>query len=336
MLKEFLRALNNKEIHVKTVLITGAAGFVASHLCDRFLQEGYKVVGLDNFITGRPNNIEHLFKNQNFHFLKYDVTQYLYYAGDIDLILHFACPASPIDYLKYPIQTMKVNSIGTFHTLGLALLKKARFLFASTSEIYGQPEIHPQTEEYWGNVNPVGPRSVYDEAKRFSEALTMAYHHTNGLDVRMCRIFNTYGPRMRIDDGRAIPTFVAQALQNQPISIFGEGDQTRSFCYVTDLVEGIFRLATMENLNGKILNLGNPDEYTIKELADMVISLTDSKSTLEYHPLPKDDPTRRKPDIQKAKEVLNWSPGIEFREGLQKTIDYLAKELKEQKTKASA
>lgn len=313
----------NKENNTKgNVLITGAAGFLGSHLCDKFLHSGYCVIGMDNFLTGSPDNINHLFKNPNFKFIKYNVTNYIYCAEDIDIILHFACPASPIDYLKLPIQTMKVDSLGTLHTLGLAKAKNARYLLASTSEIYGDPEIHPQVEEYWGNVNPIGPRSVYDEAKRFSEALTMAYKRTHDVDARIVRIFNTYGPRMRLNDGRVIPSFVSQALKNEDITIFGDGTQTRSFCFVKDLVEGIYKFSVMDGLKGKVFNLGNPDEYNMKELANIIKELTNSHSKLIHKELPKDDPKKRKPNIEKAKKHLDWYPKCTLKNGLRDTIAF--------------
>jgi len=304
------------------VLITGAAGFIGSHLCDRFLREGHWVIGMDNFLTGSPDNIAHLFGNERFRFLKYDVTNYIYVEGKIDLILHFACPASPADYMRHPIHTMKVDSLGTLHTLGLAKAKGARYVLASTSEVYGNPSVHPQPETYWGNVNPVGPRSVYDEAKRFSEALSMAYLREHGVDVRIARIFNTYGPRMRINDGRVVPNFVYQALKGEPITIYGDGSQTRSFCYIDDLIEGIYRLAVLDGLEGEVFNLGNPDEHTILELANLVKELTGSSSEIVFLDRPVDDPDRRRPDISKAKKILGWEPVVGLREGLSRTIDW--------------
>ena len=304
------------------VLITGAAGFIGSHLCERFLREGHEVIGMDNFLTGTPENISHLFENENFTFIKYDVTNFIYVDGDLDLILHFACPASPVDYLNHPIHTMKVDSLGTLHTLGLAKTKKARYLLASTSEIYGNPQVHPQPETYWGNVNPIGPRSVYDEAKRFSEALSMAYHREHGIDVRIARIFNTYGPRMRINDGRVVPNFIYQALTGKPITVYGDGSQTRSFCYIEDLVEGIYRLAVKEGIEGEVFNLGNPEEYTVLELAKLIKEITGSGSDIVFKERPEDDPDRRRPDISKAKSVLGWEPKTPVREGLKKTIEW--------------
>ncbi len=304
------------------VLITGAAGFIGSHLCERFLREGHEVIGMDNFLTGTPENISHLFGNENFTFIKYDVTNFIYVEGDLDLILHFACPASPVDYLNHPIHTMKVDSLGTLHTLGLAKAKKARYVLASTSEIYGNPQVHPQPETYWGNVNPIGPRSVYDEAKRFSEALSMAYHREHGIDVRIARIFNTYGPRMRINDGRVVPNFIYQALTGKPITVYGDGSQTRSFCYIEDLVEGIYRLAVKEGIEGEVFNLGNPEEYTVLELAKLIKEITGSSSDIVFKERPEDDPDRRRPDITKAKSILGWEPKTPVREGLKKTIEW--------------
>jgi len=309
------------------VLITGAAGFIGSHLCERFLAEGHTVIGLDNFLTGSPDNIAHLFGNPNFTFYKYDVTNFIYVAGDLDLILHFACPASPVDYLNHPIHTMKVDSLGTLHTLGLAKEKSARYLLASTSEVYGNPTVHPQPETYWGNVNPVGPRSVYDEAKRFSEALSMAYHREHGVDVRIARIFNTYGPRMRMNDGRVIPNFVCQALTDRPLTVYGDGSQTRSFCYIDDLVEGIYRLAVEDGLEGEVFNLGNPEEHRIVDLARLVIELTGSRSEILFKERPEDDPDRRRPDISKAREILRWEPRVSVREGLRKTVEWFREKL---------
>ncbi|NPA41525.1 MAG: SDR family oxidoreductase [Aquificae bacterium] len=309
------------------VLITGAGGFLGSHLCEKFLKEGHEVIGLDNFLTGTPENIAHLFGNPNFTFFKYDVTNFIFLKGKLDLILHFACPASPVDYLRHPIHTMKVDSLGTLHTLGLAKLKKARYVLASTSEVYGNPQVHPQPETYWGHVNPIGPRSVYDEAKRFSEALSMAYHREHGIDVRIARIFNTYGPRMRMNDGRVIPNFIYQALNNQPITVHGDGSQTRSFCYVDDLIEGIYKLATQEGLEGEVFNLGNPEEYTILELAQLIIELSGSSSKIVFKERPEDDPDRRRPDITKAKEILGWEPKVSVREGLKRTIEWFREKI---------
>lgn len=304
----------------KRILITGAAGFLGSHLCDRFIREGYKVVGMDNLITGNLKNIEHLFPHPDFEFYHHDVTKFVHVPGELDYILHFASPASPIDYLKIPIQTLKVGSLGTHNLLGLAKVKNARFLIASTSEVYGDPLVHPQNEDYWGNVNPIGPRGVYDEAKRFQEAITMAYHTYHGLETRIVRIFNTYGPRMRLDDGRALPAFMHQALTGQDITVFGDGSQTRSFCYVDDLVEGIYRLLMSDY--AQPVNIGNPVEITIKDFAEEVVALTGSKSKIIYKPLPTDDPKQRKPDISRAKEILGWEPKISRSEGLKITLDY--------------
>lgn len=308
-------------------LITGAAGFIGSFLCERFLKEGWYVIGLDNFLTGSEENISHLFSNSNFKFYKYDVTYFIYVDEEVDLILHFACPASPLDYSNHPIHTMKVDSLGTLHTLGLAKKKRARYVFASTSEVYGDPEIHPQNEEYWGKVNPIGPRAVYDEAKRFSEALTMAYYRVHKIDVRIARIFNTYGPRMRIGDGRVIPTFIVNSLQGKPIPIFGDGTQTRSFCFIDDLVDGIYKLSILDNLEGEVFNLGNPDEYRILDIAEKIKKVTKSNSEFEYYPLPQDDPKKRKPDIKKAKIVLGWEPKVSLDDGLKITIDWFRKKL---------
>jgi len=308
---------------MKTAVVTGGAGFLGSHLCDKLILEGFKVICIDNFITGNPDNIAHLFGNDNFIFIKHDVTNFIHVPGKVDYILHFASPASPIDYLKLPIQTLKVGSLGTHKALGLAKEKNAVFLLASTSEVYGDPLIHPQNEDYWGNVNPVGPRGVYDEAKRFAESLTMAYHRYHGLQTRIVRIFNTYGPRMRLNDGRVLPTFIYQALKGEPLSIFGDGSQTRSFCYVDDLIEGIYRLM----LSNEVLpvNIGNPDEITIKQFAEEVLELTGSKSKIAYHPLPEDDPKVRQPDISKAKKILGWEPKINRREGILRTLEYFKK-----------
>ncbi len=309
----------------KKVLITGGAGFIGSHLCDKMLENGYSVICMDNLITGNIKNIEHLFGNPDFQYIHYDITNYVHVPGNLDYILHFASPASPIDYLQLPIQTLKVGSLGTHKILGLAKEKGATVLIASTSEVYGDPLIHPQKEDYWGNVNPVGPRGVYDEAKRFMEAMTMAYHRYHGVPVRIVRIFNTYGPRMRIKDGRALPNFISQALTGQPLTVYGDGSQTRSFCYVDDLVEGIYRLMLSEEVTP--VNLGNPDEVTILEVAKEVIELTNSSSKIEFKPLPQDDPKVRQPDITKAKRILNWEPKVPRKEGLKKTIEYFKKEL---------
>lgn len=304
----------------KRVLITGAAGFLGSHLCDRFIKEGYNVVAMDNLITGDLRNIEHLFKLEQFEFYHHDVSKFIHVPGHIDYILHFASPASPIDYLKIPIQTLKVGSLGTHNCLGLAKEKKARMLIASTSEIYGDPTVHPQTEEYWGNVNPIGPRGVYDEAKRFQEAITMAYHTFHGLETRIVRIFNTYGPRMRLNDGRALPAFIGQALRGEDLTLFGDGSQTRSFCYVDDLIEGIYRLLLSDYAYP--VNIGNPNEITLKDFAEEVLKLTGSSVKIAYKPLPVDDPKQRQPDITKAKEILGWEPKIDRAEGLRRTYEY--------------
>ena len=304
----------------KRILITGAAGFLGSHLCDRFIKEGYHVIGMDNLITGDLKNIEHLMKLENFEFYHHDVSKFVFVPGELDYILHFASPASPIDYLKIPIQTLKVSSLGTHNLLGLARVKKARILVASTSEVYGDPLVHPQTEEYWGNVNPVGPRGVYDEAKRFMEAMTMAYHTYHGVETRIIRIFNTYGPRMRLNDGRVLPAFIGQALRGEDLTMFGDGSQTRSFCYVDDLVEGIFRLLMSEY--SQPVNIGNPSEISIKEFGEEIIKLTGTSQKLISKPLPQDDPKQRKPDITKAREILGWEPKVGRAEGLKITYEY--------------
>jgi dTDP-glucose 4,6-dehydratase len=302
------------------VLITGAAGFLGSHLCDRFIKEGYHVIGMDNLITGDLRNIEHLFKQEHFEFYHHDVSKFIHVPGPLAYILHFASPASPIDYLKIPIQTLKVGSLGTHNCLGLAKSKSARMLIASTSEIYGDPLVHPQTEEYWGNVNPIGPRGVYDEAKRFQEAMTMAYHNFHGLQTRIVRIFNTYGPRMRLNDGRALPAFIGQALRGEDLTVFGDGSQTRSFCYVDDLVEGIYRLLLSDY--HLPVNIGNPSEITLKQFAEEVITLTGTKQKIVYRPLPVDDPKQRQPDISRAREILGWEPKVGRKEGLRATYEY--------------
>lgn len=304
----------------KRILITGAAGFLGSHLCDRFLSEGYTVIGMDNLLTGNIKNIEHLFPVKEFEFYHHDVTKFVHVPGNIDYILHFASPASPIDYLKMPIQTLKVGALGTHNLLGLAKSKGARILVASTSEVYGDPLIHPQVEEYWGNVNPVGPRGVYDEAKRFMESITMAYHTFHQLETRIIRIFNTYGPKMRLDDGRALPTFMSQALRGEDITVYGDGSQTRSFCYVDDLVDGIYRLLLSDY--AKPVNIGNPSEITLLQFAEEILKLTGSNSKIIYQPLPQDDPKQRKPNITKAREILGWEPKVDRHEGLKKTLEY--------------
>ncbi|MFN8299035.1 MAG: UDP-glucuronic acid decarboxylase family protein [Chitinophagales bacterium] len=305
---------------MKRVLITGAAGFLGSHLCDRFIREGYRVVGMDNLITGDLANIDHLFKLEQFEFYHHDVSKFVHVPGHLDFILHFASPASPIDYLKIPIQTLKVGSLGTHNLLGLAKAKNACILVASTSEVYGDPLVHPQREDYWGNVNPVGPRGVYDEAKRFQEAITMAYHTFHGLDTKIVRIFNTYGPRMRLNDGRVLPAFIGQALRGEDLTVFGDGSQTRSFCYVDDLVEGIYRLLLSDY--HQPVNIGNPNEITIAEFAEEIIKLTGTNQKVIYKPLPVDDPRQRQPDITRAKEILSWEPKVNRAEGLKITYDY--------------
>ena len=304
----------------KRVLITGAAGFLGSHLCDRFIKEGYHVIGMDNLITGDLQNIQHLFALPQFEFYHHDVTKFIHIPGELEYILHFASPASPIDYLKIPIQTLKVGALGTHNCLGLAKAKKARILVASTSEIYGDPLMHPQNEEYWGNVNPVGPRGVYDEAKRYMEAITMAYHTFHHVETRIVRIFNTYGPRMRLNDGRALPAFIGQALRGESLTVFGNGSQTRSFCYVDDLVEGIYRLLLSDY--HMPVNIGNPDEISLLEFAQEILQLTGSAVSITHKPLPVDDPKQRRPDISKAKEILGWQPVISRSEGLKRTYDY--------------
>ncbi len=309
----------------KRILITGGAGFLGSHLCDRFIKEGYHVIAMDNLSTGSLDNIEHLFPLKQFEFYHHDVTKFIHVPGNLDYILHFASPASPIDYLKIPIQTLKVGSLGTHNALGLAKEKGARILVASTSEIYGDPEVHPQKEEYWGNVNPVGPRGVYDEAKRFMEAITMAYHTYHKVETRIIRIFNTYGPRMRLNDGRALPAFIGQALRGEDITVFGDGSQTRSFCYVSDLVDGIYRLLLSDYSSP--VNIGNPVEITIKQFAEEIIALTGTNQKIVYNPLPVDDPKQRQPDITKAREILGWEPKVNREEGLQITYDYFKKVL---------
>ncbi|MCO6359513.1 dTDP-glucose 4,6-dehydratase [Roseivirga pacifica] len=304
----------------KRVLITGAAGFLGSHLCDRFIKEGFHVIGMDNLITGSLDNIEHLMPLEHFEFHHHDVSNFVHVSGNLDYILHFASPASPIDYLKIPIQTLKVGSLGTHNLLGLARVKQARMIIASTSEVYGDPLVHPQTEEYYGNVNPVGPRGVYDEAKRFQEAMTMAYHTYHGVETRIVRIFNTYGPRMRLNDGRVLPAFIGQALRGEDLTVFGDGSQTRSFCYVDDQVDGIFRLLMSDY--PQPVNIGNPDEITISQFAEEIIKLTGTDQKVVYKPLPKDDPMQRQPNITKAKEILGWEPKVSREEGLKITYEY--------------
>ncbi len=302
------------------VVVTGAAGFLGSHLCDRLLAGGYDVVGIDHFITGNPANLAHVERHPHWHFMRHDVTTYIEVEGPVDGVLHFASPASPVDYLELPIQTLKVGSLGTHKALGLAKAKGARFLLASTSEVYGDPLVHPQPERYWGNVNPVGPRGVYDEAKRFAEAMTMAYHRYHGVDTRIARIFNTYGPRMRPRDGRVVSNFIVQALKGEPLTVYGDGGQTRSFCYVDDLIDGIVRL--FERGDPDPTNIGNPDEFTVRQLAEQVIALTGSKSPIVERPLPTDDPKMRRPDITRARAVLDWAPRVPLQEGLKRTIPY--------------
>lgn len=310
------------------ILITGGAGFLGSHLCDKFIGKGYDVICMDNLITGSTDNIAHLIGNEHFRFIHHDVTEYMYIDGELDAILHFASPASPVDYLRYPIQTLKVGSLGTHKALGLAKAKKARFLLASTSEVYGDPLTHPQEESYWGNVNPVGIRGVYDEAKRFAEAMTMAYHRYHGLETRIVRIFNTYGPRMRIEDGRAIPAFMSQALRGEDLTVFGDGSQTRSVCYVDDLVEGIYRLLLSDESDP--LNIGNPDELSMLDLAKEILEISGSMSKISYKDLPQDDPKVRQPDITRARAILKWEPNVQRREGLVKTLDYFKEALGKQ------
>jgi dTDP-glucose 4,6-dehydratase len=304
------------------ILVTGGAGFLGSHLVERLLAEGHDVIAMDNLITGTTDNIAHLAGNKHFSFIRHDVTNYIYIKGPLDAILHFASPASPVDYLELPIQTLKVGSLGTHNALGLALAKKARFLLASTSEVYGDPLVHPQTEDYWGHVNPIGPRGVYDEAKRFAEAMTMAYHRTHGVETRIVRIFNTYGPRMRLNDGRVVPNFMSQALAGKPLTVYGDGSQTRSFCYVSDLVDGIYRLLLSDEVEPT--NIGNPTEITILEFAERINALTGNPAGIRFEPLPKDDPRQRQPDISKARRVLGWSPKVELQEGLEKTVAWFA------------
>ena len=312
---------------MKRVLVTGAAGFLGSHLCDRFIAEGYHVIGMDNLITGDLANIEHLMPLQRFEFYNHDVSKFVHVPGDLHYIMHFASPASPIDYLQMPIQTLKVGSLGTHNLLGLARVKGSRFMIASTSEVYGDPLVHPQTEEYWGNVNPIGPRGVYDEAKRFQEAITMAYHRYHGLETRIVRIFNTYGPRMRVNDGRVLPAFFSQAIRGEGLTVFGDGMQTRSFCYVDDLVEGIYRLLLSDYANP--VNIGNPSEITMMQFAKEIMELVDNpKAHIDYRPLPVDDPKQRKPDITKAREILGWEPQFDREKGLALTYEYFKKVVK--------
>ncbi|MEW5914972.1 MAG: UDP-glucuronic acid decarboxylase family protein [Gemmatimonadota bacterium] len=307
------------------VLITGAAGFLGSHLSDRFLADGHHVVGLDNFITGNPDNIAHLMGHERFEFVRHNISTYTYVAGQLDGVLHFASPASPIDYLEHPIATLKVGALGTHNALGLAKAKRARFFLASTSEVYGDPLVHPQPESYWGNVNPIGPRGVYDEAKRFAEAMTMAYYRAHNVDTRIVRIFNTYGPRMRPNDGRVVSNFIVQALQGEPITIYGDGKQTRSFCYVEDEIEGIYRLFTRGD--NEPTNVGNPNEFTVTQLAELVVELTATKSKIVYKPLPQDDPKVRQPDITRARKMLDWEPNVSLRDGVSRTIEYFRAKL---------
>lgn len=319
------RSTSSKTSRKPTSVVTGAAGFLGSHLTDLLLSRGHRVIGIDNFVTGTVNNIAHLAGNRDFKFIEQDVTEFLFLDGDVDYVWHFASPASPIDYLELPIQTLKVGSLGTHKALGLAKLKNARFLIASTSEIYGDPLVHPQTEDYWGNVNTIGPRGCYDEAKRFAEALTMAYNREHGVKTRIVRIFNTYGPRMRLNDGRVVPAFVSQALKNKPITVFGEGTQTRSFCYVSDLIDGIFRLM-MSNYDMPV-NIGNPTELTMLQFAREIIKATGSRSKIVHRPLPQDDPKQRKPDITRARKLLKWEPKVDLATGLSDTIEYFRQKL---------
>ncbi|RKR14766.1 dTDP-glucose 4,6-dehydratase [Maribacter vaceletii] len=329
LLEEKKRHINLKANNkMKRILITGAAGFLGSHLCDRFIKEGYHVIGMDNLITGDLKNIEHLFPLKNFEFQHHDVSTFVHVPGELDYILHFASPASPIDYLKIPIETLKVGSLGTLNLLGVAKQKNARILVASTSEVYGDPLVHPQNEEYYGNVSPIGPRGVYDEAKRFMESITMAYHRFHGLDTRIVRIFNTYGPRMRLNDGRVVPAFMGQALRGEDLTVFGDGSQTRSFCYIDDQVEGIYRLLMSDYTDP--INIGNPHETTIKEFAEEIIKLTGTSQKVIYKPLPQDDPLQRQPDISKAKEILDWEPKVERSEGLKIVFDYFKSLSKEE------
>jgi dTDP-glucose 4,6-dehydratase len=316
------------KVSKKTAVVTGGAGFLGSHLSDRLLAEGFRVIAIDNLITGSPDNVAHLAGNPDFRFIRHNVSEFIFVPGKVDFVFHFASPASPIDYLEHPIPTLKVGALGTHNSLGLAKDKAAKFLLASTSECYGDPLVHPQSEDYWGNVNPIGPRGVYDEAKRFAEAMTMAYHRFHAIDTKIVRIFNTYGPRMRLRDGRVVPAFISQALNSEPLTVFGDGSQTRSFCYVSDLIEGIFRLALSEH-HGPV-NIGNPVEMTIKQFAEKILQITGAKSAIEYRELPVDDPKVRQPDITRARAQLNnWGPKVEFDEGIRVTIDYFRKKLGE-------
>jgi dTDP-glucose 4,6-dehydratase len=330
--RSLLAGRTGRKLGAMRILITGAAGFLGSHLCDRFLAEGHEVIGIDNFITGGPDNIAHLLGRAGFHFIKHDVTNYTYVKGSLDGVLHFASPASPVDYLELPIQTLKVGSLGAHKTLGLAKEKGARYLLASTSEVYGDPQVHPQPESYWGHVNPVGPRGVYDEAKRFAEAMVMAYHRYHGLDTRIVRIFNTYGPRMRPNDGRVVSNFIVQALRQEPLTVYGDGGQTRSFCYATDEVDGIYRLFLSDYRMP--VNIGNPNEFTVLQLAERVIELTDSRSPIEHQPLPEDDPKVRRPDITVARRELGWEPRVQLDEGLRTTIPYFRSRVETQNASA--
>ena len=316
----------NSKLSNKTAVVTGGTGFLGSHLCDRLLAEGFRVIAIDNFITGSSDNVEHLAGDPNFRLMRRNVSEFIFVPGAVDFVFHFASPASPIDYLEHPIPTLKVGALGTHNSLGLAKDKGAKFLLASTSECYGDPLVHPQNEDYWGNVNPIGPRGVYDEAKRFAEAMTMAYHRFHGMDTKIVRIFNTYGPRMRLRDGRVVPAFISQALNNEPLTIFGDGTQTRSFCYVSDLIEGIFRLA-MSDQHGPV-NIGNPMEMTIRQFAEKILSITGSTGGITFKELPVDDPKVRQPDITRARKLFGWEPKIDFDSGIRTTIDYFRKKLK--------